>query len=244
MKGSWQRLTITSLLAACTFAGAFFVPASISEGARVIVAAGPIGPLVTAASSVASASAYDPAARNFLLRLERDLCAKMPDLDGATRRAVARTVFTEARAAALDPLLVLALIEVESSFDPAARSNRGAAGLMQLREATMRRERERAGLPPADPRDPVANVQAGVRYLRRLLDAFPGEELALMAYNAGPNRILGYLREGPVPTRFAIYPRRVRKELRRLTRVLGPPPTEVAQLLSEPKGAADATALR
>ncbi len=39
-----------------------------------------------------------------------------------------------------------------------------------------------------------------------------------MAYNAGPNRILAYLREGEVPERFHAYPRRVRTELRRLRR--------------------------
>jgi soluble lytic murein transglycosylase-like protein len=118
---------------------------------------------------------------------------------------------------------------VESSFDATARSPRGAAGLMQLREPTMRRERELAGLPPADPHDPIANVQSGVRYLRRLLDAFRREEVALMAYNAGPNRILGYLREGEIPERFRVYPRKVRSELRRLRRSLGPEP-EVAQV--------------
>jgi soluble lytic murein transglycosylase-like protein len=82
----------------------------------------------------------------------------------------------------------------------------------------MRREMERSGLAPAaDPRDPVANVQAGVRYLRRLLDAFDGElDIALMAYNAGPNRIRGHLRQGRIPERFHVYPRKVRGELERL----------------------------
>ncbi len=39
-----------------------------------------------------------------------------------------------------------------------------------------------------------------------------------MAYNAGPNRILGYLREGEIPDRFQVYPRRVKAVLRRLQR--------------------------
>jgi soluble lytic murein transglycosylase-like protein len=160
--------------------------------------------------------------------LERDLAARVPGLDASTRRSLARTLVAEAQAARIDPLLVLALIEVESSFDPDAVSHRGAQGLMQLREATMRQERERAGLPPAHPSDPIANVQAGVRYLRRLLDTFEREELALMAYNAGPNRIAGYLREGGIPERFHVYPRKVRSELRRLRRSVAPP-AEVAQ---------------
>jgi soluble lytic murein transglycosylase-like protein len=81
---------------------------------------------------------------------------------------------------------------------------------------------ERAGLELLDPRDPATNLRAGIRYLRRLLDAFGREEVALMAYNAGPNRILGYLREeSGIPDRFQVYPRKVRAELRRLRRAFG-----------------------
>ena len=101
-------------------------------------------------------------------------------------------------------------------------------GLMQLRAPTRRRELERAGLEADFPNDPVANVQAGVRYLRRLLDAFGREEVALMAYNAGPNRILGYQREGAIPERFFSYPRRVKAELKRLRRMVAEPQVIVA----------------
>lgn len=149
------------------------------------------------------------------LRLEE----RMPDVDEIDRQRLARTLVLEAELARIDPLLVLAVIEVESSYDLAARSSRGALGLMQLREPTLRREVERAGLDWADPRDPTTNLRAGIRYLRRLLDAFGREEVALMAYNAGPNRILGYLREGDgIPERFHVYPRKVKAELRRLRR--------------------------
>ena len=88
---------------------------------------------------------------------------------------------------------------------------------MQLREPTLRSELRRHGL-DGDVSDPVTNVRAGVRYLRRLMKAFPREDVALMAYNAGPNRILGYLREGEIPDRFHAYPRRVKAVLRRLQR--------------------------
>jgi soluble lytic murein transglycosylase-like protein len=154
-------------------------------------------------------------------RVEMLLLARLPQLEDPLRRALARTILAESQAARIDPLLVLAVIEVESGWDPVALSGRGARGLMQLREPTLRRELERAGLEIEDPDDPVANVLAGVRYLRRLLDAFGREELALMAYNAGPNRILGYIREGEIPARFHGYPRRVAAELRRLRLSLG-----------------------
>jgi hypothetical protein len=153
---------------------------------------------------------------------------RMPELAELDRQRLARTLVLEAELARIDPLLVLAVIEVESSYDLDARSPRGALGLMQLRPPTLRREVERAGLDWADPRDPSTNVRAGIRYLRRLLDAFGREEVALMAYNAGPNRILGYLREGEgIPERFHVYPRRVKAELRRLRRAF-PDPTAQA----------------
>ena len=130
----------------------------------------------------------------------------------ATARRLARTHRrSRPRRRRIDPLLVLALIEVESALRPGRRSpSRGARGLMQLREPTLRREVERARARVGRTRTiPSSNVQAGIRYLRRLLDAFGREEVALMAYNAGPNRILGYLREGEIPERFHVYPRRV-----------------------------------
>jgi soluble lytic murein transglycosylase-like protein len=164
--------------------------------------------------------ACEPGQADLVDRIDARLASRMAGLEPELRLRLARTVVLDSLDARIDPLLVLALIEVESSFDAGALSASGARGLMQLREATMRRELERHGLEAGDPHDPVANVQAGVRYLRRLLDAFGREDVALMAYNAGPNRILGYLREGEIPARFHDYPRRVKAELRRLRRDL------------------------
>jgi soluble lytic murein transglycosylase-like protein len=178
---------------------------------------------------VCPAPSCEPGPAGFVERVDAQLEERMPSLEALERRTLARTIVLESEAARIDPLLVLALIEVESAFDPAALSGRGARGLMQLREPTMRRELERHGLTFEDPLDPVSNVQAGVRYLRRLLDAFGREEVALMAYNAGPNRILGYMREGEIPQRFHAYPRRVRSEVRRLRHSLGAPLAAIAE---------------
>jgi len=177
----------------------------------------------------------EPGAPGWVERVDAWLGVRIPELEDGDRRRLARTVVAEAEAARIDPLLVLALIEVESSYDPGALSDRGAHGLMQLREPTLRREVERAGLEWEDALDPAVNVQAGIRYLRRLLDAFGREEVALMAYNAGPNRILRYLRGGEIPERFQAYPRRVRSEFRRLRRSWGEEPATAVALARAPR---------
>jgi len=85
-----------------------------------------------------------------------------------------------ARVHRLDPALLTAMAEVESSFDPAAVSPKGAQGLLQLMPATA----ERFGVDDAF--DPSQNVDGGARYLSWLLRRFEGRtDLALAGYNAG-----------------------------------------------------------
>jgi len=80
--------------------------------------------------------------------------------------------------------LVRAVMQVESAFNPNARSPKGALGLMQLMPATIRQYRVSNPFSPAD------NVRAGVAYLRDLLDRYQNNEaLALAAYNAGPGAV-------------------------------------------------------
>jgi soluble lytic murein transglycosylase-like protein len=80
--------------------------------------------------------------------------------------------------------LVRAVMQVESAFNPNARSPKGALGLMQLMPATIRQYKVTNPFSPAD------NVRAGVAYLRDLLDRYKNnEELALAAYNAGPGAV-------------------------------------------------------
>jgi soluble lytic murein transglycosylase-like protein len=87
----------------------------------------------------------------------------------------------------VNPALVRAVISVESSFDPAARSHAGAVGLMQLMPATARE----LGV---DPLLPEQNIEGGVRYLAALLRMFGSVELALVAYNGGPGFARRYAR--------------------------------------------------
>ncbi len=84
----------------------------------------------------------------------------------------------------VDPLLVQALIRVESNFDPKAVSHRGAKGLMQINGLTARH----LGL--EDPFDVRENIEGGTRYLQMLLKRHRWNlRLALASYNAGPEAV-------------------------------------------------------
>jgi len=94
-----------------------------------------------------------------------------------------RAAFARAAAETGVPLsLLVATAYEESRMDPDARSAAGAVGLLQLMPATARALRLHG-------EDPAANVVAGARYLRQLLDRFGSVELALAAYNAGPTAV-------------------------------------------------------
>jgi soluble lytic murein transglycosylase-like protein len=87
----------------------------------------------------------------------------------------------------LDPNLVLAVVAAESNFDPSARSDKNAQGLMQLIPATA----ERFGV--QDVWDPEQNLRGGMAYLRWLLHRFDGNvSLALAGYNAGEDAVERY----------------------------------------------------
>lgn len=87
----------------------------------------------------------------------------------------------------VDAALVSAVIKAESDFNPREVSNKGARGLMQLMPATA----HRFGV--IDSFDPVANIYAGTRYLRWLLETFHGDaDLAVAAYNAGEGNVWKY----------------------------------------------------
>jgi len=87
----------------------------------------------------------------------------------------------------IDPALVKAVIMVESSYNPRAISRRGAKGLMQLMPETAK------ALGVEDSFNPEHNINAGVKYLRYLMDQFDGDtRLALAAYNAGSSNVRQY----------------------------------------------------
>ena len=92
------------------------------------------------------------------------------------------------------PRLVQAIIQVESEGNPRAVSRKGAMGLMQLMPSVLE------AYQVEDPFDPLANVEAGVRHLKYLLQEFSGNlSLALAAYNAGPGTVRKYGGIPPFP---------------------------------------------
>jgi soluble lytic murein transglycosylase-like protein len=87
----------------------------------------------------------------------------------------------------VDPALVKAIIMAESGYNPRAISKSGAKGLMQL----MPRTAEAMGI--EDIFDPEHNINAGVKYFKKLLNQFEGNlKLALAAYNAGSRKVREY----------------------------------------------------
>jgi len=125
--------------------------------------------------------------RSLIVRIEPDAAPAPPvpvvvELPPLPARPFAEIIDAVSVRHGVNPALVYALIEVESAYRPAARSPKGAMGLMQLMPATAQQ------YAVTDPFDPTANIEAGIRHLRSLLDRYD-IDVALAAYNAG---------EGPV----------------------------------------------
>jgi soluble lytic murein transglycosylase len=131
------------------------------------------------------------------------------DLDKSATWIIAKTIQEESKKYSLDPMLVLAVIKVESSFRHLAVSPVGARGLMQIRPFVANALASEVDLKTwngiASLDDPVLNIKIGVFYLNRLKKRFRDMKLALTAYNWGPTRI-GYKLAGKrsVPTKYAI----------------------------------------
>ncbi|HTN50981.1 MAG TPA: transglycosylase SLT domain-containing protein [Anaeromyxobacter sp.] len=198
-------------------------PAALALAALTVAWTGDLEHPAASAPGLTGTLKRAAATRDAPAWLAAAVCARAPELaEGCA--PVAGAISEEATQARLDPLRVLAIVEVESGWDPLAVSSRGARGLMQLRRPTLAREARRSRLASSEPHDPVANVRAGIRYYARLVRVFGDPDLALVAYNAGPNRLLAHLRAGKgVPARLLDYPRRVRAAERRLRDALGRP---------------------
>lgn len=116
--------------------------------------------------------------------------------------AMAQTILEESKKHSLDPMLVVALINVESRFQRDAVSRVGARGLMQIHPVFAPALAEEAevqdweGVKSLD--KPILNIKLGTYYLGQMKRRFRDLKLALSAYNLGPTEVQKRLREGEI----------------------------------------------
>ena len=100
----------------------------------------------------------------------------------------------------LDPYLIYSLIKVESKFNPSAKSNKGALGLMQITPSTGAYIAELIGDSDFKKEmlyNPEVNIKYGCFYLAKLFDDFNGNlDCVLAAYNGGEGNVRKWLKEG------------------------------------------------
>ena len=146
----------------------------------------------TALPKRATLSAVDRLPVDWSRRVRADIRGFFPGVPPEQSQAVIAIVERHARRAHVDPLMVLAVIQVESRFDPRAVSSQGAMGLMQLQSDTARDVAIDLGVQWTGDDllfDPDLNVMLGCTYLRRLIDRFGDVDAALAAYCSGPTLV-------------------------------------------------------
>jgi soluble lytic murein transglycosylase-like protein len=184
---------------------ALFVGALPATGQEAVTAPEP--PHRAAASRGMPRIEPDEAAQRSFWQWLRDEARRVRRLDGgptafAMRYRIspqlASTIQEAALAQGLDPDLGFRLVRAESNFNPRARSHAGALGYTQLMPRTAR-WLDRGMTTPERIMRPEANLAAGFRYLRRLIDKYGDLRLALLAYNRGEGAVDRDLRRGRNP---------------------------------------------
>ena len=121
------------------------------------------------------------------------------------RWEIAESIEREARRHGYDPLFVQAMVEIESTCKPTAKSRMGALGLIQVKPTTGRAVAKDAGLPWNGPHslyDPDFNIRVGLHYLNQLEKRFGDPHAAIGAYNLGPTRAARMGKERAKSTRY------------------------------------------
>jgi soluble lytic murein transglycosylase-like protein len=143
---------------------------------------------------------------------------RAPRLDARSRQRVVNALVGAEEETGTDAFLLVAVIEVESQYDPLARGPQGARGLMQLRPETARGIASRTGVAwsgPDDLHDPAGNVRLGAAYLAEMKEQFGDWKTALSAYHNGPTKIRRVQRRGRrVPSGYASRVLRRHREIR------------------------------
>ncbi len=94
----------------------------------------------------------------------------------------------------LEESLIMSIIKVESGFNPKAKSNKGAIGLMQLTPSTAEYIKEMLKIESFDLFDEKTNIRFGGYYVRYLMSKFKSKKTAIIAYNAGEGNVRNWLK--------------------------------------------------
>ena len=149
---------------------------------------------------------------------------------GDERRRVLAALVRESRRNGLDPVMVAAVIQVESRFDPFAVSQVGACGLMQLMPPTAQEMQKDGELKAKHLFNPVLNIELGTAYIAQLFQRFDGDmQRTLIAYNAGPSVARSLVRGSKASRRLEAYPRAVFAAYRSLSLLQQEGGTKLAQ---------------
>lgn len=143
--------------------------------------------LVACVSPVLSASSLDRQS----IRLANIIAEELPPNSSLALFDISRHIIRLSRDYQVDPLLVLAIIKVESDFKPRATSNVGAIGLMQLMPIVVREVGNEVKVASRnDLFDPYKNILLGIHYFTYLREKYRNNlQNTLMAYNIGPSAL-------------------------------------------------------
>lgn len=140
---------------------------------------------------------------------------KNRNLTDAEVNRLAVAFINSSRANGVDLWLLLSVAASESHFRANVISRAGCIGIMQIKPTTA----YSVGIDPDSLYKPEQNIEAGTRYLRRLLDMYEDESLAIAAYNAGPSRVKTSV---PAIRETRQYVQKVSAKREELVRMFGP----------------------
>ena len=194
-------LLATALVAwACRSPVSLFPSSAAKPPTSAAAIAGGAVPLVPPrAPRGPSASPEEAAVDPGLTLVRAVLASRAGHIPEPQREPLAQVLVEAEREHGISVLLLMALIERESRFDPLAKGPRGSLGLMQVRPFVGEDVAARNGIPWQGAQtlfDPVANVRIGSSYFAELLARFGSREHALAAYNIGPTRLARRLARG------------------------------------------------
>lgn len=96
----------------------------------------------------------------------------------------------------VDESLIYSIIQNESAFFPYAKSKVNARGLMQIMPVTWEHAQKVLGFKNSDSYDKNLNIMVGTWYLKYLSTLYQDERYIIMAYNAGPENINNWIKQG------------------------------------------------